>query len=167
MENKLKKVVAVLMVTGLMAAGPAAYAMFEGNSSGGGKGDKQGKGAKFEEMMKDLNLTAEQKEKLKAQREAKKESSKAAREQMKLKMEALHAAIAKPGTTRADVTGLVSEVNALKAQMFEQKIEGLFSMKEILTPEQFTKMQAKHKERMSQRHKGWGGKEQGSESSQD
>ena len=35
------------------------------------------------------------------------------------------------------------QVNAIKAQMFAQKIDGVFAMKEILTPEQFAKMQAK------------------------
>jgi Spy/CpxP family protein refolding chaperone len=168
MENKVKRMIAVLMVTGLVAAGPSAYAMFEGNSSEGGKGGKQGKGQKFEEMMKDLNLTSEQKEKLKAQREAHKETNKAAREQMKTKMEALHAAIEKPGATRADVAGLVSEVNALKSQMFSQRIDGVFAMKEILTPDQFAKMEAKRKEHMGKMRKHWGNKEsKGSEGSQE
>ncbi|MFH0985354.1 MAG: Spy/CpxP family protein refolding chaperone [Candidatus Omnitrophota bacterium] len=168
MENKMKKVVAVLMVVGLMAVGPVAYAATEANSSEGGKGGKQGKGPKFEEMMKDLKLTPEQKEKLKAQREAQKESNKAAREQMKTKMEALHAAIEKPGATRADVAGLVGEVNALKAQMFAQRIDGVFAMKEILTPEQFAKMEAKRKEHMGKMRKHWGNKEsKGSEGSQE
>jgi periplasmic protein CpxP/Spy len=158
MKNKLTMIVTVLAVVGLMAAGPAVYAMSEGDDTAGGKGYKNGEGKEF---MKELNLTPEQKEKLKAQREAKKESHKAMREQMKTKMQALHEAIAKPGTTRADVTGLVDEVNALKGQMFSQKIDGLFAMKEILTPEQFAKMQAKHKERMDKKHEGWGKKDQG------
>ena len=153
MENKLTKVIAVLAVAGLMAAGPVAYAASEGYGSGPGKGYKRGEGKGF---MKELNLTPEQKAQLKAQREAKKEANKALREQMKTKMQALHEAITKPETKRADVEALVSEVNTLKGQMFSQMIDGVFAMKEVLTPEQFAKMQAKHQERMSKGPKGWG-----------
>jgi Spy/CpxP family protein refolding chaperone len=152
MENKLTKVMAVLAVVGLMAAGPVAYAGSEGENPEGGKGYKHGEGKEF---FKELNLTPEQKEQLKAQREAKKENSKATREQLKMKMKALHEAIAKPGATRADVNALVGDVNDLKGQMFSQKIDGLFATKEVLTPEQFAKMQAKYQERMDKKHEGW------------
>lgn len=158
MKNPMTKIVAILAVIGLMGVGPVAYAATGEGGQEGGKGSKHGKG-KFEEMMKDLNLTQEQKDKLKAQREAQKESQKAAREQMKTKMEALHALIAKPGTTRADVNGLLSEVSALKDQMFTQRIDGIFAMKQILTPEQFTKMEAKRTEHMGKMRKHWGNKE--------
>ena len=111
-------------------------------------------------------MTSEQKEQLKAKREAKKEESKALREQLKVKMKALHAALAKPGATRSDVNGLVSEVNALKGQMFAQKIDSVFSMKEVLTPEQFEKMQAKHKERMEKKRESQGKRQRGPEKDQ-
>ncbi|OGX13937.1 MAG: hypothetical protein A2351_07080 [Omnitrophica bacterium RIFOXYB12_FULL_50_7] len=158
MKNKLTTIMAVLTVAGLMAAGPVAYAEYEGDNPEGGKGYKHGEGKEF---MKELNLTPEQKEKLKVQREAKKENNKAVREQLKVKMQALHETIAKPDTTRADVNGLVSEVNALKGQMFSKKIDGVFAMKEILTPEQFAKMQEQRKGWMEKKHRGWGKKDQG------
>ena len=151
MKNKLTKSIAVLAVLGLMAAGPVAYAEHGGDNLEGGKGYKHGEGKDF---FKELNLTPEQKEKLKAQREAKKEDNKATREQLKTKMQALHEEITKPGTTRADVNGLVSEVGALKGQMFSQKIDGVFAMKEVLTPEQFAKMQEQHKGWMQKKHEG-------------
>ena len=153
MKNKLTKMMAVLTVAGLMAVGPVAYAEYDGDNPEGGKGYKHGEEKDF---MKELNLTPEQKEKLRAQREAKKESNKAAREELKTKMQALHEMIAKPGTTRADVNGLMGEVNALKGQMFAQRIDGVFAMKEILTPEQFAKMQAQREEWMKKKHEGWG-----------
>jgi Spy/CpxP family protein refolding chaperone len=153
MKNKLTKIVAVLAVAGLMVAGPVAYAESNGDSPAGGKGYKRGEGKEF---FKELNLTPEQKEKLKAQREAKKEANKALRDQLKTKMKALHDEISKPGSTRAGVDGLVGEVNALKGQMFAQKIDGVFSMKEALTPEQFAKMQEKHQGWMQKKHEGWG-----------
>jgi Spy/CpxP family protein refolding chaperone len=158
MKSKLTKMIAVLTVVGFMGAGPAVYAMSEGDNPKSGKGVECAAGKEF---MKELNLTPEQSEKLKAQREAKKENFKAMHEQLKTKMQALHGAIARPGAKREDVNGLVDEVNALKGQMFSQKIDGLFAMKEILTPEQFAKMQEKHQEWMNKKHGGWGKKNQG------
>ena len=153
MENKLTKFIAVLAVAGLMAAGPLAYAESEGEGSEGGKGWSHGEDQGF---MKELNLTKEQKEKLKAQREGKMAEHKALREQMKAKMEALHAEIAKPGTTRESVNGLVGEVTALKGQMFAQRIDSVFAMKAVLTPEQFAKMQAHREEKMKDKKGAWG-----------
>lgn len=168
MENKLTKSLAVLAVLGLMSTGPVAYAEPQDEGPKGapemqqpGPGDKgpvggdgfhhRDRGPK--DFFNDLNLTPEQKEKLKEQREAKKDSNKTIREQMKVKMQALHEAIAKPGTKRADVNGLVDEVNALKGQMFAQKTNDIFAMKEVLTPEQFAKMQEQHKERWRKMNK--------------
>jgi len=153
MKNKLTKIVAILVVIGLTGAGSLAYAQNKGDNQGESKGYKH-RGP--DEFFKELNLTAEQKEKLKAQREAKKGDFKALHEQMKAKMQALHEEISKPGTTRADVNGLVNEINALKGQMFSQMTDGIFAMKEVLTPEQFAKMQAKHQERMNKKGKEWG-----------
>lgn len=153
MKNKITKVMAVVAMLGLMAAGPVAYAEYGEGGPEGGKGWKHGDGQEF---FKGLNLTPEQKEKLKAQRETKKEGNKAAREQLKAKMQALHEEIAKPGTTRADVNGLVGEVTALKGQMFAERIDGVFAMKEVLTPEQFAKMQEHRKEKMENKKGGWG-----------
>ena len=141
MNRKMTKMIVVVTVFGLALSAPAAYAQ-------GWGGDKQcapGKNKKSEKFFKDLNLTAEQKAKLDAQREAKWETRKAEREQLKTKMQALHAEIAKPGTTRADVQGLVDEISAMKGQMFAQRIDGVFAMKEVLTPEQFAKIEATRK----------------------
>ena len=71
--------------------------------------------------------------------------------QLKTKREALDAMVAKPGTTLADAKGLMDELGKLQAQMLFQMTDNLFTMKEILTPEQFAKVLQKNKE---QRNKG-------------
>ncbi len=146
MKNKLAKIMTVLTVVGLMAAGPVAYAESEGNNPENGKGDQRGGVPGF---LEELNLTPEQREKFMAQQDpAKMESNKARMEQLNTKMDALNAAVAKPGTTQKDVSKLIAEVGALQAQMLSQRMERLFAMKEILTPEQFAKMQEMEKQRM-------------------
>jgi len=162
MELKLKKIIAVLAVLGFMATGSVVYAESEGDCPAGGKCLGQGEDQGF---FKELNLTAEQKTKLKAQRESK-ESNKALREQLKTKMQTLHETIAKPGTTRADVNGLVVEVTALKGQMFAQRIDGIFAMKEVLTPAQFAKMQDHRKEKMKEGKGRWNQHQQGADGDQ-
>jgi Spy/CpxP family protein refolding chaperone len=135
-KNKLTIIVAVLTVAGLMAVGSVAYAAV------GGKGPKK-------DIFQSLNLTPEQTKKIDVLREAQKTSAKAEIEQLKAKTEALHAQIAMPGTKRADVNGLISEVNAIRGQIFSQRIDGLFAIKEVLTPEQYAKFQELKKANMN------------------
>jgi len=152
MNGKMAKMIVAVTVFGLALSAPAVYAQ-------GWGGDKQcapGKNKKSEKFFKDLNLTAEQKSKLDAQREAKREARKAEGEQLRAKIKTLHEEIAKPGTTRADVQGLVNEISAAKGQMFAERIDGVFAMKEVLTPEQFAKMQELRGEKMKSKRGNWG-----------
>lgn len=153
MKNKLTNVMVLLTVLSLAAAGPLAYAAPEEGGQKKGPGYERGEGPKF---FQKLNLTPEQKEKLKAQRESRKEAVKAVHKELKTKMQALHEEIAKPVTDRAKINGQVAEVNTLKGQIFAQHIEGILGMKEILTPEQFAQLQADRKDRRSGKHGGWG-----------
>ncbi len=141
MDKKLKRVIAILGVVGLAVSGPVGYA-----AASSGENEKGFEKGKQEEFLKDLNLTPEQKEKVKAKHEVQKALHKQSREQMKAKMEALHEELGKPVTDRAVVNGLVADINTLKGQGFAERIEGVLALKEILTPEQFAKFQAKHKE---------------------
>ncbi|MFH1208954.1 MAG: periplasmic heavy metal sensor [Candidatus Omnitrophota bacterium] len=227
MKSKLAKIVAVLTVVGFIAAGPMAYAEFDGdnpgnnpgdnpgnnpgdnpgnnlgdnpgdnpgnnpgdnpgnnpgdnpgnnpgdnpgnnpgdnpgNNPGNGQGYQRGGGqGPMQGPLEELNLTPEQKEKFMEQQDpAKMESNKARMEQLKTKMEALNATVAEPGTARADVSDLIDEVSALQAQMLSQRMDHLFAMKELLTPEQFAKMQEMEKQRMKKGPGGLGEKNQG------
>jgi Spy/CpxP family protein refolding chaperone len=156
MKNTMKKIAVLLAVCGLMGAAPLAYAMFEGGPEGGPEagpgGLRKGGGPAF---FKELNLTDEQKAKLRAHRESQMEKNKGIREQLRTKMQSLHEQIGQPVTDKAKISAQVAEINALKGQLFSQHIEGVLAMKEILTPEQFAKMQAKHKERFEQKQNAW------------
>lgn len=143
MGKRLGGRIVIWLVCGLIASASAVYAQPQVQE----KGTKKAAGYWHERQggkegpFKELNLTAEQKEKLKGHKEAQKESSRALREQIKAKMQALHAEIGKPTVDRAQINALVAEINNLKGQLFAQHTEGILAMKEILTPEQFAKMQ--------------------------
>jgi Spy/CpxP family protein refolding chaperone len=150
MENKLAKIVALLTVAGLMAMGPMVYAENEGNASAGAKNSNRGEG---KGLFKGIELTAQQKEMLKAQRDSKNKKNSEMRAQLEAKTKELEAKVAMPGTKRADVDILVREVNAINGQMFSERIDGVFSMKEVLTPEQFAKMQSQQNENKGRKNK--------------
>ncbi len=146
-----------LAVVSLMMATPLAYG-YHGTGEG-----KQGRSGRFdferdggpECMFKDLGLTQEQQDQLKARRGAEKEQWKTGREALKTKMRALHEEISKPDMDKAKVDAIVMEINTLKGQEFARRTEGIVAMKEILTPEQFAKFQEHHQKKMEKKQWKW------------
>jgi len=92
----------------------AAYAQGQGKYHQGGQGDK-------ESIFKELNLTPEQKQKL---------------EDNRLK---LQEKLNDPAVTRSSVEPLISEIKIIQAELIDHRINGIFAVKAILTPEQFAK----------------------------
>lgn len=136
--KKMTMVIAVVVAVIFIAG--SAFA-FGGCGVQGKDGKECPKGMK-EEMKKELGLTAEQDKKLEANKEAHRTEAKALHDAMKAKKDELKAAIAKPETTRAQVEPIVGELKALEAQMTDKRIDGIFAVKAILTPEQFAKLEA-------------------------
>jgi len=118
----------------LAVVGHNAYAMEQ-------RGKSEGEGKRHEEVFKALHLTPEQQSKLQENRKMQRQ-----------KMEQLHIAIAdrqkqlreslsQPAATKESVAPLVNEINALQAQMTQNRVDGIMVVKQILTPEQFTQFQ--------------------------
>ncbi len=142
--RKKTHLIAAGIIAAVLAAGPAfagESCETEGKSSGWNKD-------KMEKQLKDLNLTEDQEKKLKESKESFREQASTLRAQLKEKRQALHGALSKAGVTRQEIEPLVAEMKALQSRMMDQRIEGIFKIKEILTPEQFEKLQAKKAERM-------------------
>jgi Spy/CpxP family protein refolding chaperone len=142
-----------LTMVGLMSAGPVAYAASDSQSGREvpAQGLKEWRSMTPEQRaatqtqysqqgpMAGFNLTPEQEKALAAEQNGP-GMNMTMMEQMKAKAQSLDATIAKPGTTRADVNGLIAEISKLQTQMFSQRVDHLFAMKKILTPEQFAKL---------------------------
>jgi Spy/CpxP family protein refolding chaperone len=145
--TRIIRIAMVVFVAGMLVT-QAVYA----NEKGCWSGDKEGKhGKMFEKMTKDLNLTADQQAKLKANKEAQHEKMKALRDAIKANRAKFKEALARPGATRADLEPVIAEKKSLQSQMIDQRVDGILAVKAILTPEQFNKMQEKFEKRMDER----------------
>lgn len=118
----------------------------------------QGEQGKKEGIFKELNLTPEQKKKLEDNRKAQGEEMARLREALKAKHEKLQQELNKPGVTRAAVAPLVNEIKSLQGKLIDHRINGIFAVKAILTPEQFVQfnqlMEKQLKERKGKSRQG-------------
>ncbi|MEK7273669.1 MAG: Spy/CpxP family protein refolding chaperone [Candidatus Desantisbacteria bacterium] len=104
-----------------------------------------------DKIFKELNLTEEQKNKLKQNRKAQQEAMKGLRTQMMKKHAELRDTLSKPDVSRAIVEPIAAELKALQAKIMDCRLDGIFAVKEILTPEQYAKFQEKVKEKVENR----------------
>lgn len=105
-----------------------------GNENKGRLGQKgmQGGGQLFSK----LNLTEDQKSKLKAQRESSVQQVKTLREQLKTERSKLMSTLFDPNSTKTEMLSQQAKVNALQNQMAKVRIENIAYLKGILTAEQ-------------------------------
>ena len=104
-----------------------------------------------DKIFKELNLTEEQKDKIKQNRKTQHEAMKGFRAQLMKKHAELKEKLSNPDVTRASVEPIAAELNALQAKIMNCRLDGIFAVKEILTPEQYAKFQEKVKEKVENR----------------
>ena len=159
MNMKFKQILISAVVTLMVFSSGAAYAW---PAYGQGQ-EKDGKRAwekmeeKREKFIKELGLTPEQEEQIKNLRKEKKEK----RGELWIKIQAqrleLKEELEKPTTDRARIDSIVTELKALMAEKLDQRVEGILSMKKILTPEQYEKFKEEievFKDGMKDKYKG-------------
>ena len=129
--------VAVVMLTaGLVYAETEQGA----KQSGEGQRGKQWQEQK-EKIAKDLNLTPEQQQKLEANRKSQRETMNNLHKALKEKQDKLQELLKNANVTRSSVNPLVSEIKSIQDQLVEARVNAIFAVKAILTPEQFAKLQ--------------------------
>ena len=96
--------------------------------------------AKKEEMYKELGITPEQAEQLKAQKEKHREGVKGLFEEIKARRQALGEELQKEEIDLDAVRKIHNDLKALNAQKEDKRLEGILEAREILTPEQFAQM---------------------------
>jgi Spy/CpxP family protein refolding chaperone len=90
-------------------------------------------------IAKELNLTQEQEVKLETNRKAQRQEVNKLLTAIKEKQAKLGEELKKPGVTRASIQVLANEIKTLQAQLIDSRINGIFAVKQILSPEQFDK----------------------------
>jgi Spy/CpxP family protein refolding chaperone len=100
---------------------------------------RQGGQNKKESIFKELNLSPEQNKKLEDNRKAQEQEFSKLREAIKEKHAKLQEELKNPAVTRGAVEPLVNEIKSLQANLIDLRINGIFAVKAILTPEQFAK----------------------------
>lgn len=108
-------------------------------------------------IFKELNLTEDQKSQIKSKRESLKGQIKPLREQMRTEQEKLMDLMFNANSSKSEILAQHNKVSSLRNNMAKIRLEQIISLKEVLTPEQKSKLQtlaqekkAKMKERMSQ-----------------
>ena len=127
--------------TGLVSIGLAVFFLMVSSvyAQEQSAGKPEGSRAK-EGIFKELNLTPEQQNKLEENRKAQREKTSQLRERMMEKEKQLQQALKDPGVTKVKVEPLLNEIKSSQAQLIDQRVSGIFAVREILTPEQVSKL---------------------------
>ena len=154
---------AVPGVSAQPAEGPEKTLM--GGGPGGGRGSFLSKEdlarrreQRFEEMAQELNLTAEQRDKIEAHRKQHMDAVKAVQEQIRQQREAIGEELQKPQLDLEKVKQLHGDLKKLLLKKEDLMFSGILEIRDILTPEQFARFHQKmgqmrkmHKERRKMR----------------
>jgi len=98
-------------------------------------------GAMMDRMFDRLNLTDEQKEKIKTLRQQGQERTKAQREQLMTKRRELNELVRSANSSREQAIAKQREVNTLQNQLAEARMNTWFDMRAVLTPEQLSQLE--------------------------
>jgi len=104
-----------------------------------------------ESVFQELNLTPEQQKKLAENRKAQREEMTRLLSVIKEKQAKLQEELKSPAVSRAKVESLANEIKALQAQLIDHRVNGIFTVKEILTPQQFAQFQQMTEKRQENR----------------
>lgn len=135
----MKKTPQTIYWTGLLAAMLIAPTFAEDSASGvKPAADNENR---YEAAANRLNLSTDQKEKIKAMRQNQKQQMTELRQALKEKRQKLKNELNNPGATRASIAPLANDIKTILAQMVDHRIDGILAAKEILTPDQFSRLQ--------------------------
>jgi len=131
----------------LVLASAHAGSPWKGEGEEGEHKDKH-----HDEYLQELNLTPEQMEQFTKQREEKRSAMEGLRNSIREKHRELREELDRETTDSEKLASIVSDLKSLEAQRIDQKVKSIVQMKEILTPEQFQKMQSMHKKHWKEGH---------------
>ena len=140
MTKRLIQIVISTAIVGLVVFSQSVYAESEAYAME--KLKKNGE-KRFEKLAKELNLSEEQRQELKTQREQQQAVVKPLHKEFRNQMENLKTELEKPETNRIRVKAITTKIKTLGGELLDQRVEGILAMKQVLTPEQFKKLSEK------------------------
>lgn len=108
---------------------------------------------KMDRLFDELNLTADQKQKIQAIRKRNMEAAKPIRESLRTKRQELHTLIKKSDTTRDQAIAKHREIHALGNQLAEARLNAWFEARAVLTPDQLKALETVQPRRMRRQAK--------------
>lgn len=141
MKRKIIAGVVIMVMAAMALSTTGVYAM-------GGWGGKKDMEAHFKKMAEQLKLTPEQKAQLDKQRDELMVRTKALREKIKTMRMSLRQELDKPISDKARIDSLVTDLKGAIGEQIQVKIDGVLALKQVLTPEQFARMNALRSEHM-------------------
>ena len=117
---------------------------------------RSGQPRQEETIFEQLNLTPEQKQRLEDNRQAQRQQAQEVIATLKDKRRNLQKILKNPSATRSSVREIVDDIKALQSKQTDLRLDGIFSVKEILTTEQYVKFQGlmeKQAEKMRRKFK--------------
>lgn len=142
---KFKKIFVAVVAAVLISLGLSAPVGAEGNNQNAPISEKRAK----KDFLETLNLSVEQKELIKKDRAKSKQNWAELREKLGAKRSELKQELEKPSVDMNKINAIITETKTLTGKMLELRVNNILTMKQILTPEQFKKLQeerAKHEE---------------------
>lgn len=135
MKKTARKIYWALLLTAVLLAPSFA----QDNVSAGKKtADNENR---YEATVNRLNLSAEQKEKIKTLRQNQKQQMMELRQSLKEARTRLKEHLDNPEATRESIAPLADDIKNIQAKMVDQRIGAVFAVREVLTPEQFSQLQ--------------------------
>ncbi len=143
MEKKSRKMLVYAVIFALIFLLPTAYAgpifddpEFDDRGERGVNRERV-----FESVVQELKLTPEQQDLIKKQRAKQKEKRRQTFQTLRTKRLELRQELEKQDIDKKKIDSLVAEIKPLMGELLDLKVESILAMKEILTPEQFEKLQ--------------------------
>ncbi|MBN1354073.1 MAG: periplasmic heavy metal sensor [Candidatus Omnitrophica bacterium] len=137
MKKGFKKGLLLFVIATFLTAS-SAYAYHDGCEY-----QKHEKCDKFERLSDELGLTDEQKTRLDKQKEVFKEKNIAFMDKIYAKNKELKAELEKPEIDRESVNNIIDDIQKLTGEKLRNRVDNILAMKNILTQEQFEKLQQK------------------------
>ena len=147
MKTNIKIVTAVIVVAVFVAGN-----VFAGTEcSFSGERDKQHKAK--DAITRELNLSADQQNRLEQERTAHRKAMETLENALKEKKRELQEATARPDINRQQVEPILTQIKRLQSDMTDKRVDGIFAVKGVLSPEQFAKLQSMKEKRVQAGHK--------------